>query len=85
MKTKVKVQPVFISVDPERDSFEKVKAYVKVFHPRLIGLTGPIDKVWCMHLVLSSGSLTSDTRWLITVESSAEVPHNALHLARCLE
>ncbi|BDA48073.1 Protein SCO1 homolog, mitochondrial [Coccomyxa sp. Obi] len=40
-----KVLPVFITVDPERDSVPKVKAYVKQFHPRLIGLTGPHDKV----------------------------------------
>ncbi|CAL8462931.1 g2465 [Coccomyxa elongata] len=40
-----KVLPVFITVDPERDSVPKVKAYVKQFHPRLIGLTGPLEKV----------------------------------------
>ncbi|GMH35769.1 hypothetical protein BSKO_03637 [Bryopsis sp. KO-2023] len=38
------VQPVFISVDPERDSVKQVKSYLKDpdsgFHPRLIGLTG---------------------------------------------
>lgn len=41
----VKVLPVFISVDPERDTPEKVKAYVKEFHPRLLGLTGDLDSV----------------------------------------
>ena len=35
---------MFISVDPERDTAPKVKAYVKTFHPRLIGLTGPVEK-----------------------------------------
>jgi protein SCO1/2 len=44
-KTGQKVQPVFITVDPNRDSIQKVKQYVKQFHPRLIGLTGPEDKV----------------------------------------
>lgn len=39
------MQPVFISVDPERDSVEKVREYVKGFHPRMIGLTGTIEKV----------------------------------------
>ena len=39
------MQPVFISVDPERDSAEKVREYVKGFHPRLIGLTGTTEKV----------------------------------------
>ena len=35
-----KVQPIFITVDPERDRPEVLKAYVESFHPRLIGLTG---------------------------------------------
>ncbi|KAI8984889.1 SCO1 protein [Trametes punicea] len=34
------VQPIFISVDPARDSVPKVARYVSEFHPRLIGLTG---------------------------------------------
>lgn len=35
-----KVQPLFISVDPERDTPQVLKAYVPMFHPRLVGLTG---------------------------------------------
>ncbi len=39
-----KITPVFISIDPARDTPEKMGAYVKSFHPRLIGLTGsPAD------------------------------------------
>jgi protein SCO1 len=34
------VQPLFITVDPEKDTPEQLKAYVGLFHPRLIGLTG---------------------------------------------
>ena len=34
------VQVVFISIDPERDSYEKLKDYVPYFHPTFIGLTG---------------------------------------------
>ena len=45
-KTGKQVQPVFISIDPERDSVQKVRQYVKGFHPRLIGLTGSIEKVY---------------------------------------
>jgi len=39
------VLPVFISVDPARDSTEQVKKYVQEFHPRLVGLTGDYDSV----------------------------------------
>jgi protein SCO1/2 len=35
-----KVQPVFITVDPARDSPPVLKQFVSAFHPRLIGLTG---------------------------------------------
>lgn len=35
-----KVQPIFITIDPERDSVETMAAYVGNFHPRLVGLTG---------------------------------------------
>ena len=40
-----KVQPVFISVDPERDTPAVLKTYVAAFHPRLIGLTGTADEI----------------------------------------
>ena len=40
-----KVVPIFISVDPERDTPKVVGEYVKHFHDRLIGLTGPLDAV----------------------------------------
>jgi cytochrome oxidase Cu insertion factor (SCO1/SenC/PrrC family) len=34
------VQPIFITVDPARDTVEQMKLYASNFHPRLIGLTG---------------------------------------------
>jgi protein SCO1/2 len=35
-----RVVPIFVSVDPERDSPAVLKEYVQAFHPRLVGLTG---------------------------------------------
>jgi protein SCO1/2 len=35
-----RVTPIFISVDPERDTPAQLASYVQSFHPRLIGLTG---------------------------------------------
>ena len=35
-----KTTALFISVDPERDTPEKLKDYVSSFHPRVLGLTG---------------------------------------------
>ncbi|MDH5723542.1 MAG: SCO family protein [Alphaproteobacteria bacterium] len=40
-----KVQPLFISIDPERDTPEVIGAYVPQFHPRLIGLTGSVEQI----------------------------------------
>ncbi|CCL99004.1 uncharacterized protein FIBRA_01012 [Fibroporia radiculosa] len=39
------VQPIFISVDPARDSIKQVARYVSEFHPRLVGLTGDYASV----------------------------------------
>lgn len=39
------VVPVFITVDPERDTPEHLKMYVNYFHPRLVGLTGTAQSV----------------------------------------
>src|SRR4051812_26037071 len=35
-----KIQPLFITIGPARDTPQVMKAYVSNFHPRLIGLTG---------------------------------------------
>lgn len=40
-----RVAPVFISVDPERDTPQALKDYVGNFHPRMVGLTGSAEQV----------------------------------------
>lgn len=41
-----RLQPIFISVDPERDSREILRAYTAAFDPRILGLTGSPELVW---------------------------------------
>lgn len=40
-----RIQPVFVSIDPARDTPEVLKAYVGNFGPHLIGLTGTPEEV----------------------------------------
>lgn len=38
----------FVTVDPERDQPESLNAYLSVFDPRIVGITGPVDDVHAM-------------------------------------
>lgn len=40
-----KVTPVFITIDPERDTVEQMKSYVSNFHKQFIGLTGSMREI----------------------------------------
>jgi protein SCO1/2 len=39
------IQPILITVDPERDTSDVLADYVAAFHPRLIGLTGSSEDI----------------------------------------
>jgi len=40
-----RVQPIFISVDPARDTPPVLRQFVAAFHPRMIGLTGSESEI----------------------------------------
>ncbi|MEI9984404.1 MAG: SCO family protein [Aliidongia sp.] len=40
-----RVQPIFITVDPERDTGQALSDYVAAFGPEFIGLTGSLDQI----------------------------------------
>ncbi|MCF8473369.1 MAG: SCO family protein [Emcibacter sp.] len=37
--------PIFITVDPDRDTIDVMTQYVQAFHPKMIGLTGSEEQV----------------------------------------
>ncbi|UYY76268.1 SCO family protein [Sphingomonas sp. R1] len=43
--TAAKIVPLFVTIDPARDTPAQLKLYVGNFHPRLIGLTGTPDAI----------------------------------------
>lgn len=40
-----KVQVLFISVDPERDTAESLNSYTEYFHPEILGITGSKQEI----------------------------------------
>lgn len=40
-----RIQPIFITIDPERDTPAALKPFVSRYHPRLIGLTGTPEQI----------------------------------------
>jgi cytochrome oxidase Cu insertion factor (SCO1/SenC/PrrC family) len=39
------VQPLFVTLDPARDTREVLRGYVAAFHPRIVALTGSEDEI----------------------------------------
>jgi protein SCO1/2 len=40
-----KVQPLFVTIDPERDTPEVIGEFIRSFDPRILGLTGTADEI----------------------------------------
>jgi cytochrome oxidase Cu insertion factor (SCO1/SenC/PrrC family) len=40
-----RIAPIFITIDPERDTAAKLAEYVKHFSPRIVGLTGTPEEI----------------------------------------
>jgi protein SCO1/2 len=70
------VQVVFVTVDPERDTEEKLAAYLSLFEQGDIGLTGTIEQlepVWQAYGVYRAIDTTSQTEAGYLVDHSSRV------------
>ena len=70
------VQPLFITVDPERDDPARVGEYARYFHPSFIGLTGSpeeVSKVAKRHFVIFEKVPLEDSDMGYTMDHSSIV------------
>ena len=66
-----RVRFIFVTVDPERDTVERLRLHVSAFHPDFIGLTGTPDELDAVYEVFDifsekAASTGSATGYLIT-------------------
>jgi len=69
------VQVVFISVDPARDTPERIKAYAENFYPTFLGLTGTtteLEHIWNNYSVVRE-EVQSDSAFGVIINHTARV------------
>mmetsp|Transcript_578 Transcript_578/g.1215 ORF Transcript_578/g.1215 Transcript_578/m.1215 type:complete len:127 (+) Transcript_578:261-641(+) len=63
------VQPIFVSIDPARDSLKALRDYAKDFHPSYVFLTGSPEQVQAMakkyRVYMSKADETEDGDYLV--------------------
>lgn len=70
----IPVTPMFISVDPQRDTPTRLKEFLSAFHPRFVGLTGPAPAVH--KVVIAYGS--DDTKVNVKGPNEYDIEHPAI-------
>jgi protein SCO1 len=70
-----RVQAVFISVDPERDTPDRIQAYASNFHPTFLGLTGlqtELEPVWQSYSIFRE-EVQSDSAFGVIINHTARL------------
>lgn len=70
---RARIQPILISVDPERDTPEALKNYAAYFHPSLIGVTGTPEQIAALAKAFGAGYVKQPAR----PDGSYAVDHSA--------
>ncbi|HCJ30167.1 MAG TPA: cytochrome c oxidase assembly protein [Pseudomonas sp.] len=60
-ETRQRMQPILVSVDPERDTPEQLKTYLDYFGAGFIGLTGPLDDIQTLANAVGVPFIPADT------------------------
>src|SRR5216683_5650502 len=71
----VAIAPIFITVDPQRDTPARLKEFLSAFHSRFVGLTGPVDSV--MKITKAYGASGDGDR----VNDKSDGRYDVLHTA----
>ncbi len=67
------VQVVFVSVDPDRDTSEKMQTYVNHFHPSFLGLSGSMNElapIWRNYSIVRE-EVQSDSSFGVIINHTA--------------
>ncbi len=78
----IEVRPIFVTVDPGRDTPEVMADYASVMHPRMLGLTGTPEQIataarrWRVYYNVHApeGDQTAGTAAGLPLSSDAEMP-----------